>query len=250
MLKTTDYKAKKILILSDIHGNYSALNSVLKNVDWDCIKGMILLGDLIDYGPSSNETIELLKKIENKQTYCNIWGNHEYAIMTDTYDKFSSQRGILSAKYTKSRITDSSIQYLEKMNREGKAQFMLGNRKCLAVHGSLENPLWKSIYPDKIGNEYSEYDYVFSGHSHREHFFSVYYEADNAEYRNEKRTIFVNPGSVGQPRNHNPAACYAVLNLENDEIEFKKVNYDIQAEQDKFSDEVDQFYKKRLECGI
>lgn len=91
--------------------------------------------------------------------------------MTDTYDKFSSQRGILSAKYTKSRLTDSSIQYLEKMNREGKAQFMLGNRKCLAVHGSLENPLWKSIYPDKIGNEYSEYDYVFSGHSHREHFF-------------------------------------------------------------------------------
>ena len=67
MLKTTDYKAKKILILSDIHGNYSALNSVLKYVDWDCIKGMILLGDLIDYGPSSNETIELLKKIENKQ---------------------------------------------------------------------------------------------------------------------------------------------------------------------------------------
>ena len=55
---------------------------------------------------------------------------------------------------------------------------------------------------------------------------------------------------MGQPRNHNPAACYAVLNLENDEIEFKKVNYDIQAEQDKFSDEVDQFYKKRLECGI
>lgn len=50
--------------MSDIHGNYSALNSVLKNVDWDCIKGMILLGDLIDYGPSSNETIELLKKLK------------------------------------------------------------------------------------------------------------------------------------------------------------------------------------------
>ena len=64
MLKTINYKAKNVLILSDIHGNYSALNSVFKNIDWDCIKGMILLGDLIDYGPSSNEAIELLKKFE------------------------------------------------------------------------------------------------------------------------------------------------------------------------------------------
>lgn len=250
MLKTINYKAKNVLILSDIHGNYSALNSVFKNIDWDCIKGMILLGDLIDYGPSSNEAIELLKKFENKPIYCNIWWNHEYAIMTNTYGEFSSHRGGLCAKYTKEVLTESSIQYLEKMDKEGKVQFMLGNKKCLAVHGSLENPLWKSICPDKIQNDYSEYDYVFSGHSHREHFFSLYYKADSPEYRNEKRTIFVNPGSVGQPRNHNPAASYAILNLENNEIQFKKVNYDIQTEQSRFSDKVDEFYKKRLERGI
>ena len=78
----------------------------------------------------------------------------------------------------------------------------------------------------------------------------MYYKADSPEYRNEKRTIFVNPGSVGQPRNHNPAASYAILNLENNEIQFKKVNYDIQTEQSRFSDKVDEFYKKRLERGI
>ena len=99
MLRTTNYKAKNILILSDIHGNYSALNGVFKNIEWDSVKGMILLGDLIDYGPSSNEVIGLLKEYQDIEIYCNIWGNHEQAIMTDAYDKFSSQRGKACAKH-------------------------------------------------------------------------------------------------------------------------------------------------------
>lgn len=250
MLRTTNYKAKNILILSDIHGNYSALNGVFKNIEWDSVKGMILLGDLIDYGPSSNEVIGLLKEYQDIEIYCNIWGNHEQAIMTDAYEKFSSQRGKACAKHTKSVLSDATIQYLKCMNQNGKAEFMLGNKKCLAVHGSLEDTFWKGIYPGKMDNDYSEYDYVFSGHSHREHFFSLFYKNNNLEYRNEKRTIFINPGSVGQPRNHNPAASYAILNVENEEINFKKVNYDIEAEQAKFSDKVNEFYKTRLERGI
>ena len=176
MLRTTNYKAKNILILSDIHGNYSALNGVFKNIEWDSVKGMILLGDLIDYGPSSNEVIGLLKEYQDIEIYCNIWGNHEQAIMTDAYDKFSSQRGKACAKHTKSVLSDATIQYLKCMNQNGKAEFMLGNKKCLAVHGSLEDTFWKGIYPGKMDNDYSEYDYVFSGHSHREHFFSLFYK--------------------------------------------------------------------------
>lgn len=71
----------KILIMSDIHGNLIALQEVLQKALQEKISGIIILGDLIDYGPSSNEVIEQLSQIPDGLVYCNIWGNHEYAVM-------------------------------------------------------------------------------------------------------------------------------------------------------------------------
>ena len=102
---------RKVLIMADIHGNITALREVFENIKWDEIGGIILLGDIIDYGPSSNEVIELLAtRLEKYKIYCNIWGNHEHAVINDEYGRFSSQRGIESAKYTKSILTESSIK--------------------------------------------------------------------------------------------------------------------------------------------
>ena len=72
----------RIAVLSDVHGNLSALRNVLEDAEKMGAKRFILLGDVIDYCMHSNEVIELLKRIDDK-VICNIWGNHEYAIMND-----------------------------------------------------------------------------------------------------------------------------------------------------------------------
>lgn len=242
--------SKKILILSDIHGNAEALNSILNVIKVEELKGIVLLGDLIDYGPESNEVINRLERLPKNKIIVNIWGNHEKAIMEEEYGDFSTLRGVQSAQYTRSILSKESKVYLATMEQEGKQEFMLYNKKCLAIHASQEDKFWKSICPGECGNEYAEYDFVFSGHSHVPHFFSVSYPDNKVEYRNRKKTIFINPGSVGQPRNHNPNAQGAILNLENLNLEFLSIEYDIKYVISKFTDEIDPFYKERLKRGV
>lgn len=240
-----------ILVLSDIHGNLEALQTVLHKEDLTKISGIILLGDLIDYGPHSNEVIQLLmEEFPKEKVLINLWGNHENAILTETFTVFSSQRGNESAKYTASILNSKSKDYLKKLEPSGMKEFALGRKKCLAVHGSLKNVFWTSIFPENINGNYRKYDYVFSGHSHCPHCFEVFYKNKDSAYRNKKRVLFLNPGSVGQPRDHNPYASYALISPETEEVRLKRIPYDVEKEIKCFSNQVNVFYQLRLKKGI
>ena len=122
--------------------------------------------------------------------------------------------------------------------------------KCLVVHGSLDDHYWKAIGPDNLRGDYAGYDMVFGGHSHYPHVFTHFYPIENPELRNKKAVIFINPGSVGQPRNQNPCAQYAVVTLPSKRIELRAVEYDVESEQSLYPDEIDVFYKTRLKQGV
>ena len=241
----------QILILSDIHGNLNALESVLKDAENYKIEKCVLLGDLIDYGMRSNEVVSVISELQY-EIICNIRGNHEDAIINDRYERFSSDRGRESAKNTKRNLNGRSWDYIKNvMSPCGKYEFSLGDKKCLAVHGSLKDEYWKSISFGDDLSAYCAYDFVFSGHSHLPHFFGYYHKVDNPATRNKKKTIFINPGSVGQPRNINSYAQYAIFNPVTEEIIMKKVVYNIEGEQITFDGQpVDMFYRDRLKGGI
>ena len=239
----------KILIMADIHGNLEALEQILAEADRHNVQGCVLLGDLIDYGMHSNEVIERLQKLQCP-ILCNLQGNHEQAILQEDYVRFSSQRGRESARHTRERLDENAWQYIGGMEKNGRKEFRCDGKYCLAVHGSLEDCLWKSILPEQKLDIYSSYDYVFSGHSHRPHYFERFFPAEDSRRRNQKKTIFVNPGSVGQPRNLNPMAQAAVLDTEREEVVCLKAVYDIAKEQQAFDGQVDSFYSERLEYGV
>ena len=181
----------KILILSDIHGNLSAFDSVLKDSERFSVDAIALLGDLIDYGMRSNEVVERVKQ-NNKPIICNIWGNHENAILTGDYSCFSSSRGIECAKYTKRKLSRQTIDYLNKLEgKKGFQGFEVSGKKFLAVHGSLHDVFWKAIFPNGDFSKYREYDYVLSGHSHLSHCFSIFYKNNSEEYRNKTRNLYL-----------------------------------------------------------
>jgi len=236
--------------MSDVHGNLSALRAVITKAKTYNINSCILLGDIIDYGPHSNEVIDILKKLPYT-IICNIWGNHEEAVINEHYNNFSSERGKICAKHTKNNLTPTSVKYIkETMTNRGKFEFDCDGKKCLAIHGSLEDEYWISLNVTTDVTEYKKYDYVFSGHSHFPHFFEKYYKTDVSQKRNNSKTVFINPGSVGQPRNLNNMAQFAILNIKEETVFIEKTFYDIKNEQKYFSEQVDSFYKERLRLGI
>ena len=245
----------KYLVLSDIHGNVSAFDATMADCVNETFAGIILLGDLIDYGMRSNEIVQKLIELENgawkNKIIVNIWGNHEKLVVDKDLERLSSDRGRIMAKYTARQLSADSLDYInEHMNREGLQEFNIGDLKCLAVHGSLEDNYWKASGPGNLRGNYADYDIVFGGHSHYSHVFTHFYPIENPELRNKKAVVFVNPGSVGQPRNQNPYAQYAVMSLPSRRVELRAVEYDVIYEQSLYPDEIDDFYKLRLTRGV
>jgi predicted phosphodiesterase len=242
----------RLVILSDIHANVTALQAVINDIkNIDGVDAYVCLGDLVNYGPRPNEVIEMMKELD-KPLMVNLWGNHEYSIFGGSLDRFATDRGRAVLQYTNTILTPESHSYLDKeMEHSGCQKCQIDDKSFLFMHGNLDDPYWGKFGIDKMNDErFAEFDYVISGHSHVPHYVEHFFASDNVEYRNKKRTIFINPGSVGQPRNHNPYAQYGILDLTTGNYEHRSVWYDVVKEQELFSESVDVFYKTRLTLGI
>ena len=242
----------RLVLLSDIHANVTALQAVLKDIEGiGEFEAYALLGDIVNYGPRPNEAIEIAKQLP-KPVLVNLWGNHEYSIFGGSLDRFATDRGRAVLKYTNAILTKKSRNYLDTcMNHQGFEEKVIEHNTILFVHGNIDDPYWGKFGIDKMNDErYAKYDYVICGHSHIPHYVEHFFPSENQAYRNKKRTVFINPGSVGQPRNHNPYAQYGILDTETGNYEHRGVWYDVAAEQRLFNDSIDKFYKERLILGV
>ena len=241
----------RLALLSDIHANVSALSAVLAEAEKRHVEKFVLLGDLVNYGMRPNEIVDMIRNLDDRFV-AKIWGNHEKAVMDNDTARFSTDRGRAILHYTQSKLTQASIDFINgRMNRDGICILLIDGKKFLLVHGILGDPYWGKFTPAELSREdYAEFDYVLTAHSHVCHYFEVLFKADSPETRNKKKTIFINPGSVGQPRNINPCAQFGILDTETTEYEHICVPYDIKAEQGLYTDEVDLFYRDRLTLGI
>lgn len=243
-----------MIILSDIHANLSALISVLEDIKarYPNEKSMALLGDCVNYGMRPNEVIETLESLTSGyDIICNIFGNHEKALLDGDTVHFSTERGRQILEYTRGIVLERHREYIKSMAPEGCCERYIDEKRCLFIHGDINDHYWGKLNSLTINdNRYKPYEYVFSGHSHIPHLMECFYDDQNKVYRNKKRTVFVNPGSVGQPRNHNPRAQYAYVDLRNEIFHFNSVEYDIEAERSLYNESVDSFYRDRLIKGI
>ena len=243
----------KIVVLSDIHGNLTALNSVLLDIEKREIGNYYyaFLGDNINYGLRSNEVISILASIPKTKIFANIRGNHEDAIENYPKGKFSTKRGEEALKFTKDKLTKDSFLFIKHELSKSFLEINYLGRKILFVHGNLNDPLWGSMnHSEMLSLEYKKYDFVFSGHTHKPQYNEIFYKDIKSKNRGEKKTIFINPGSVGQPRNHNPRAHYMIVDILTEECHFHKVPYNIKEECINFNNEIDKFYINRLNKGI
>lgn len=242
----------KIVIISDVHANLNALKAVLLHAKNNYNDFLICnLGDSIDYGMRPNETLELLHSI-NSMMMINLTGNHEKELLGHKSGKFSSLRGLRANEYTMSILKPSSLEYIKNFMHDGCIELKIYDKEILFVHGDLSDKFWGNMSnEEKSRDVYQEYDYVISGHTHIPCFHEMVKRTQTESGRSEyKKTIFINPGSVGQPRNLKPFAQYAVIDFDVESVHFNSVAYDIDGEIALYNGEIDHYYAERLRHGI
>ncbi|MGB1250567.1 MAG: metallophosphoesterase family protein [Candidatus Promineifilaceae bacterium] len=225
----------RILIISDIHANLTAFEAVLADAkdQWDEIW---CLGDIIGYGPDPNECVALLR--EHKHT--TLTGNHDYAALGRLDISTFNQDARRAIEWTQNALTDESRTYLEPIEpNDLKGAFTLS-------HGSPRKPVWEYITDSFIAWENFDHfqtTYCLVGHTHYpvvfeqdEEYGALAYHADYARpLKLDEKRLIINPGSVGQPRDSDPRAAYALLDLERLEWQHKRIPYDIAATQQRMT---------------
>jgi len=226
----------RLLVLSDIHANRTALDAVSAALQgrWDKI---VCLGDLVGYGPDPNEVVE---EIRAKAT-ATIRGNHDKAgCGIDSADDFNPVAR-KAALWTKEQLRPENVEYLKQLP---SGPFQIDGVALL--HGALKNEDEYVFSPAQAleGLLESPTQVTFFGHTHYQGGFSfrdnnlqvIHLKAGPgqafAALQLDKGTRYlINPGSVGQPRDGDARAACAVADLDHNVVEFWRVPYDVEAVQ-------------------
>ncbi|MBO3755128.1 MAG: metallophosphoesterase family protein [Candidatus Brockarchaeota archaeon] len=229
----------KIVIFSDIHSNFDALAAVLNDVeDYDML---ICLGDLVGYGAQPNEVVETVRTLKPQML---IAGNHDYAVVTEDVSGFV-WHAVKAIKWTREVLREENLQYLSNLPHFSNVK--LEELKVGAYHGSPREPLDEYIFPGmpeftlKSLLELAKADILLLGHTHVPFHFNF----------NSK--LILNPGSVGQPRDGDPRASYAVLEVKGNNVShnLQRVEYNIDLAASKIVQSgLPSFLADRLYCGI
>jgi len=200
----------RILLLADIHGNWPALAAIQEQCDL-----CIFVGDLVDYGPQPAQCLEWVRR---HASFC-VRGNHDHAVAqrasTNGRNGFKYLTGV-TRQLTWQLLNPEQIRFLA--SQPVSRYVTLGDARFLLVHGTPRDPLDEyapadpELWARRLQNISA--DFVVVGHTHLPYVLEV------------QGTTVINPGSVGQPRDGDPRACYAIWDDGN--VELKRVAYPVE----------------------
>jgi len=210
---------RKVAVVSDVHANLEALEAFLAEMRGERI---YCLGDIVGYGASPNEVIELLRE----KKAISLLGNHDQAALTGDTSNFNS-RAAISARWTMKALSPENRKYLQGLPQELKVE--VDDSTMYLTHGSPDDHLWEYVDPSTHSELFGFYlkklsaDLIALGHTHVPYL-----------WKGESGIVF-NPGSIGQPRSGDNRAAYAMLSVESRvaTVELKQVPYDIRKAADR-----------------
>jgi predicted phosphodiesterase len=223
----------RILVISDIHSNLAALDAVIK--DAGNFDQVWCLGDVVGYGPEPNECISRLREFD---LIC-LAGNHDLGVVGKAALWDFSQDARESIFWTRHSLTDSNHDWLKSLPEK-----TLVVDEITLVHASPRDPIWEYIVEREIAKNNLEFintPVCLNGHTHIPIIFRKPW--DGLKILEEPLPInspirlvphdktFINPGSVGQPRDEDPRAAYALINLDTMTLTHRRVLYDVSVTQ-------------------
>ena len=215
-------RSMQTAVISDVHANLEALDSVLADVGR---MDLVCLGDSVGYGANPNE---VLKMVCGRASIA-LLGNHDYAALTGQTGMFNT-RAAMGVEWTRKRLDEVSRGYLGTLR--SSTPVLLSGIQAFLAHGSPDDPLWEYVTPasheDLFGHYLSKAGVgaIALGHTHVPFAWKG------------KEGIIFNPGSVGQPRDGDWRASYAVVEGSPGElrVQHQRVEYDLEKAQKKIRD--------------
>lgn len=229
--------SNRIGIFSDIHGNLHALDAVLQYYDAAGITDLICCGDIVGYGAFPNECVERMRE---RNILC-VAGNHDFAALNKVDITYFNPVAKRALYWTREQLTKSNLEYLEAL------PLTLISEDALFVHASPRHPeQWNYIITMSDARQNFRHfgqRMCFLGHSHTP--FIVQFRSDDEtlscvdrqiiKLQDSHRYLF-NVGSLGQPRDCDKDACFAILDRDAGSVEIRRVSYDVTAAQQAIRD--------------
>lgn len=218
----------RILIISDVHANLVALEAVLS--DAGRVDDVWSLGDIVGYGPRPRECVELVRVLAPN---ISVIGNHDWACIGRLSLEQFNPVARFASYWTTMQLQAEHLQYLESLPNR------LIDGDWTIVHGSPRHPIWEYIYNARIAAQnFPVFDtqFCFVGHTH----VPLYIREDEAlaniapHHPDDGEVVdvsngryIINPGAVGQPRDGDPRASYAIFEPVARRVTFHRVEYRI-----------------------
>jgi len=222
----------KYAVLGDIHANLEAFDAVLEDARKAGATHYANTGDIVGYNADPRACLQKLKTMQ----FASVQGNHDYyAAYHDSIDSFNPAARH-SISWTRKHLGIFDRKYLRQL------PLILDVENFTLVHSSLKMPnLWNYMHKkrDAQGHFLNQFNPVcFLGHTHVPSVF-IFDHGQIEHYRFDVLPLqkglkyLINVGSVGQPRDRDPRACYVLYDLDNQTIELRRVAYDVETTQKK-----------------
>ena len=217
-------------VFSDVHGNLEALEAVLRDAREQGAGRFVCLGDVVGYGADPDACCERVRDLKGVV----VRGNHDHACSHRSPLVWFNPLAAAAARWTRAALSEGNRAWLRDLPyeaREEGAQF---------VHGGLEDPRhWPYLFPEEDASAHFRRQrerFCFVGHTHVPVLFAQVEgrvrAARLSSFRlgpDEPVKVTVNVGSVGQPRNGDPRACYCLWDTERGVIAPRRIAYDVDA---------------------
>jgi len=231
----------KYAILSDIHSNLEALEAVLRTLFITGYDRILFLGDLLGYGGSPNECVDLAREY----SFTGLLGNHDRAILNRRKLETFNEYARIAVQWTCAVLTDVNREFIKNM------PVSMHLDQILMVHGALTaaddyimGPCDMAENLELLKSQHPESRILFFGHTHIKCFFSDKAPVNKTTVGKpiqleDDAIYFINPGSVGQPRDGSPLASFGIYDSTACSYEQYTIPYDLKKAQ-----------KKILEAGL
>ena len=239
----------RIIILSDVHANLAALEAVLRHAEeGGPVDGVWCLGDSVGYGPQPVECVSRLREADATL----VAGNHDRAATGMMGVEEFNQDAAAAALWTRGRLSHEDAAFLNALpevtgatGEPGPGQTAARQDEFTLVHGTLRRPVWEYLYTHDAALAHLKRQrtaFGLVGHTHvpmlaveGEQYpqgCELYrlQDGDRIELRDDLKLV-INPGSIGQPRDGDPRAAYALYDTASASVTINRVEYDIAATQ-------------------
>lgn len=228
LVKLSAFQADRIGVIADIHANAPALEKVLSELSKEGVQEILILGDLVGYGPHPNECLEILSSVN----CLTIKGNHDHAAATGDFSRGFSRMARWAIEWTQSKLDPTYANWLAALEP------LYFQDDWMAVHGA---PIDKNFFYAYVYHmtyqanldwlKENNLHFAFHGHSHIQANFACWSGSDGKiqtpeQNVNDYSQALFCPGSVGQPRGGDVRTEYAIFERSSGKIQFFNAEYD------------------------